>query len=173
MNIYCGNNGLDENLVNGNIILGSRYKCLRKGIGTGLRLPYDNKYNMDYEPIDKTKMYCGDKDILPDRYDIFGNLPQCLQKGVAIGKRQKALKGEPFLDVLKNKKYTYYYRFVLWLFISLIIFLLLYYLKPNFVLKNEDISINKNQKIIDWMKFLLIYFLLIIPLFIIIFVINI
>ena len=119
-------------------------------------------------------MYCGDKDILPDRYDIFGNLPQCLQKGVAIGKRKKALKGEPFLyNVLQNKKYTYYYRFVFGLFISLIIFLILYYTKPSFVLKNENISLNNTEKIIDIQKFLILYFSIIIPVFIIIFIIDI
>ena len=174
MNIYCGNNVLDNNLVNGNILLGTRYKCLKKGIGTGLNMPYDSKYTNDYEPIDNRKIYCGDKNSLPSEYDTFGNLPQCLQKGVAIGKRKKALKGEPFLyNVLQNKKYTYYYRFVFGLFISLIIFLILYYTKPSFVLKNENISLNNTEKIIDIQKFLILYFSIIIPVFIIIFIIDI
>jgi hypothetical protein len=174
MNIYCGNNILDNNIVNGNAVVGTRYKCLKKGIGTGLNMPYDSKYAGEYEPIDNTKMYCGDKNSLPSDYDVFGNLPQCLQKGVAIGKRKRALKGEPFLyNVLQNKKYTYYYRFAFSLFLCLIIFLFLYYTKPSFILKSKDTNLNTYEKIIDFQKFLIFYFSIIIPLCIIIFIIDI
>jgi hypothetical protein len=132
MNIYCGNNKLDETLLNGSSIIGTRYKCLRKGIGTGLNMKYDNKYNSEYEPIYDTKIYCGDKETLPENYDSFGNLPQCLQKGVAIGKKQKALKGPPFLYSITNSKYIYYYKFILWLILSSIVFIILYYKKNIF-----------------------------------------
>jgi hypothetical protein len=170
MNIYCGNNKLDETLLNGSSIIGTRYKCLRKGIGTGLNMKYDNKYNSEYEPIYDTKIYCGDKETLPENYDSFGNLPQCLQKGVAIGKKQKAMKGPPFLYSITNSKYIYYYKFILWLILSSIVFIILYYTKPYFILQN---NIQYTNKQIEWSKFLTIYFSLIFPLFVIILVINI
>ena len=172
MSIYCGNNRLDESLLNGSSVIGTRYSCLRKGIGTGLNMKYDSKYNSDYEPIYDTKIYCGDKENLPDNYDSFGNLAQCLQKGVAIGKKQKAMKGEPFLYSIFNTKYIYYYKFILWLSLSIIIFTLLYYTKPYFILQNNLENINTNKQI-EWSRFFIIYFLIIIPLFVIILIINI
>lgn len=87
MDIYCGNNELDPRLVNGEITLGTRYKCLKKGIGRGMHLPYDPSYQQPYKPIDTTRIYCGDKDQLPPSYDRMGNLVHCLQRGIGIGKR--------------------------------------------------------------------------------------
>jgi hypothetical protein len=84
--IYCGNNSLDRDLLSGNQLLGTRYGCLRKGIGKGMNSPYDVKYTGDYFPIDQRKIYCGNQNELPNGYDIMGNLPQCLQKGIGIGK---------------------------------------------------------------------------------------
>ena len=178
MSIYCGNNRLDSDIVNGTSELGTRYSCLRKGIGTGLYLPLDPKYIGPYEPIDDRKIYCGDREILPNGYDRFGNLSQCLQKGVAIGKRQKALDGDDddnnvndnnlndnnvnnnnvnnnIYRNLFNKKFKYYLIFI----ILIIIFLLFYYLKPSIILQK-----NSNEKIIDWRKFILFYLLIVIPL---------
>lgn len=91
MILYCGNNALDPDLLAGDIILGTRYTCLKRGIGQGLHLPLDQKYTRGYEPIDKRRIYCGDKATLPKGYYSMGNLPQCLQKGVGIGKKKKAL----------------------------------------------------------------------------------
>lgn len=154
MNIYCGNNFLDSDLINGNSILGTLYGCFRKGIGKGLHLPYDEKYALDYDPIDTRKIYCGNNGILPEGYDRFGNLPQCLQKGVAVGKRQKALEhieedgGE---NIIENKKE---YKIILYIIISIILFILLYKIKPKIILK-------KNKKIIDWKKFIIFYTIMI------------
>ena len=86
----CTNNRLDSDLVAGRVRLGTRYSCLQKGIGTALHLPVDLKYLGPYEPIDDRRIYCGNNDVLPDGYDRFVNLPQCLQKGIGIGKMQKA-----------------------------------------------------------------------------------
>ncbi len=43
---------------NGTKILGTRYQCLKKGIGKGLNEPI-LKYNNDYEPIENVRIYCG------------------------------------------------------------------------------------------------------------------
>jgi hypothetical protein len=93
--IYCGNNAAYHDLLIGKIILGTRYGCLRKGICRGLYMPYDPKYLGEYIPIDKTKIYCGNKTRLPDEYDRFGSLTNCLQKGIGIGKLEKVKKGSP------------------------------------------------------------------------------
>ena len=150
MTIYCGNNQLDPELVNGNRELGTRNTCLRKGIGVGLNLPYDEKYQGEYIPIDNRRIYCGNEEILPNGYDRFGNIAQCLQKGVALGKRQKALRGPPNVMMQVFKKKFKYFIFIL---ICLIIFLLMYFLKPNFVINYDK----NNNKIIIWEKFILYY----------------
>jgi hypothetical protein len=61
--LYCGNNSRDVQLLSGNQVLGTRNGCLRKGIGKGLQLPYDSKYAGDYLPIDNRKIYCGNENI--------------------------------------------------------------------------------------------------------------
>ncbi len=85
--MYCGNNALKQN-----VIFGTNYQCLQKGIGIGLSLPYDNSYNEPYEPIDKTKLYCGNLRALPNGYNRKGTPPECLRKGVGIGKKIKSRK---------------------------------------------------------------------------------
>jgi hypothetical protein len=89
-NVYCGNNRLHKNLVNGISILGTRNQCLKKGIRLGINLPYDKNYLGEYEPIDPTKIYCGNNINLPIGYDRFGSIRECHQRGIGIGKRIKA-----------------------------------------------------------------------------------
>ena len=84
--MYCGNNRNNPDLVAGVKILGTRYDCFRKGVGVGLHLPPDPDYAIAYDPIDDSKVYCGNQIGLPVGYDRAGNLPTCLQKGVSIGK---------------------------------------------------------------------------------------
>lgn len=95
---YCGNNSLHPDLVYGRKKLGTLYECLQIGIGVGLNSPIDDSYALPYSPIDKTNIYCGKKRGLPDGYTRRGSSPDCLRKGVGIGKRMKALKSP------KNKK---------------------------------------------------------------------
>lgn len=169
MVIYCGNNALDSDVINGVSQLGTRYSCMRKGIGKGLNLPFDLKYTQPYEPIDNRKIYCGDRQVLPDGYDRFGNLAQCLQKGVAIGKRQKALDGDDGVENNNNLMRTLFYgkfKYYLIFIILIIIFLLYYYLKPEIILQKNK---NTNEKNIDWKKFILVYLISVIPLSIFIF----
>lgn len=95
--IYCGNNKLDTDVLSGKKVIGTRYSCMKKGIGMGIQLPYDYKYSQKYAPIDNINFYCGNKNILPFNYDFFGTLPSCIQKGIGIGKKIKA-------EQNKNKK---------------------------------------------------------------------
>ena len=88
--IYCGNNRLNEKLVSGTHNLGTRNQCFKKGRLVGLSLPYDVSYSLPYQPIDNTKIYCEDTIVLPNDYDRFGTIRECLQKGIGIGKRIKA-----------------------------------------------------------------------------------
>lgn len=87
--MYCGNNKNHKSLKNGELKIGDRYSCLRKGIGMGLQLPVDDDY-VDYKPIDKRKIYCGKEKKLPKGYSSMGSNSQCLQKGIGIGKAKKA-----------------------------------------------------------------------------------
>lgn len=140
--IYCGNNAQDVQLLSGNKVLGTRYKCMRRGVGRGIHLPYDPKFGGPYVPLDNRKIYCGDRDILPNDYDRFGNLPQCLQKGVGIGKSIRAKKGPPKWRILTP--------FMLFLLLETALFTWLYFKPPSFIRKNED----KDKVTVDWNKFI-------------------
>jgi hypothetical protein len=87
--MYCGNNKRNRRLLNGELVLGTRYKCLRRGIGVGMNLPYDHDYD-EYEPIEKTKIYCGKSDVLPPGYDRLGSIADCHRIGVGVGKSMKS-----------------------------------------------------------------------------------
>ena len=88
MELYCGNNARDEGLINGTKVLGTRYQCLKKGVGKGLSEPVLS-YNDEYEPIENLKIFCGNGTILPQNKDRFGTRDECLRKGFAVGQKQK------------------------------------------------------------------------------------
>ena len=144
--IYCGNNRENTELKNGNVQLGTIYSCLRKGIGKGLNEPKDPTYAGKYVPIDKRKIYCGKQHTLPDNYDSVGNLPQCLQKGIGIGKYKKA---SQFMTTIK-KNYT---SIILGVLILVTTLILLLTLKPKFITKLDEYNVRQ----IDVPKFLLVY----------------
>jgi hypothetical protein len=143
--IYCGNNRENIDLKNGKLQLGTRYNCLKKGIGKGLREPKDPSYAGNYSPIDTRKIYCGNDLILPENYDLFGNLSQCLQKGIGIGKRKKA--SQISKHVIKKS------NIVLGVIVLLVSLILLLTLKPKFITKLDS---NRNRYI-DIPKFLIVY----------------
>jgi hypothetical protein len=148
--IYCGNNARNRALVSGDVKLGTRYGCLRKGIATGLNMKKDYEYRGEYVPIDKTVIYCGNKRRIPNGYDRFGSLPQCLQKGVGIGKRIRVsfigvFKSVFFVDVLLP--------ILLFILFSLLTFIVLYLLKPERVIKRNA----KGEKVIVWGKFMTVF----------------
>ena len=90
--MYCGNNANNRSVVRGERVIGTRFDCMKKGVGTGLYMPYDTSYLEQYVPIDDTRAYCGNKQGLPEGYDRFGSLHECFVKGVGVGRRQKAVK---------------------------------------------------------------------------------
>ena len=157
--IYCGNNRENTNLKNKTLRLGTRYGCLRKGIGKGLQEPKDPAYAGKYSPIDKRKVFCGKTRTLPENYDLMGNLPQCLQKGVGIGKRKKA---SQFITYIRKNNHV----IIGGVLILVIIFILLLTLKPSCVSKIDK----NNVKHIDIPRFALIYSIICIGVLLIIYI---
>ena len=137
--IYCGNNAANIDLMNGNSIVGTRYECLKKGIGRGMNMPPDPTYTGQYIPIDERKMYCGTNPDLPDEYDYMGNLPHCLQKGVGIGK--KLVSG--FIGFATTNEKA---PIVFFVFIIFMILILIYFAKPSFLFKKQIYHRKKRRK---------------------------
>jgi hypothetical protein len=92
--VYCGNNRRHSSLRTRSKKIGTRYECLKQGIGVGLNLLVDPEYDGEYIPIDTRKIYCGNSRYLPGDYDIIGSNSMCLQKGVGIGKNLKVKKSK-------------------------------------------------------------------------------
>jgi hypothetical protein len=88
--MYCGNNRLHPELLDGTKRLGTRKECLDRGVRVGLSLPPERSYAGRYEPIDNTKIYCGNSSRLPDGYDRFGAIFECHRIGVGRGKNIKS-----------------------------------------------------------------------------------
>lgn len=167
---YCGNNMLNRNLVDNTKILGTRYKCLRIGIQKGKNLPLDEDYLDPYEPIDKSKIYCGNSEFLPENYDRLGNLGDCLRKGIGVGKRQKALENryedgsDEDFEFVFNIKHT-----IIFFIIEISLFLFLFFSKPKFLLEKNKNKNVKDRKI-NFLKFFLFFAILSILNFLLIFI---
>ena len=84
--MYCGNNRLHPDLLNGTKRLGSRHECLKRGVRVGVSLSPERSYAGRYEHIDNTRIYCGNSSRLPDGYDRIGALFECHRIGVGRGK---------------------------------------------------------------------------------------
>jgi len=125
-NVYCGNNGAN---TNGKPI-GTKNECLRVGIGKGLHLPCNPSYSGEYDPIDDRRTYCGNNEDLPDDYDIMGSASMCLKKGIGLGMARRA-EGGCGLRV----KIIW---IIIWFLLSIVGFLLVYILRPGFVLEDDD-----------------------------------
>ena len=143
--MYCGNNANDPKLLGGREVLGTRYGCLRKGIGVGRNLPYNQiNYVNPFVPIDNRNPYCGINQVLPVGYDHFGKLRECFETGVGVGMAQRA--GQGYIFLKSNEFYN-----LLFLFIFGIIFTLCYVYKPSFVCKTD--CEGKATSEIDWKIF--------------------
>jgi hypothetical protein len=144
-NIYCGSNRLNPQLIGngGTKNIGTRYQCLRKGIGKGLNMPVDQSYNDPYQPIDPREFYCGDDAVLPAGYDANGTIQQCLSKGIGIGRHQLAQNA--FVNGTTWKKYI---PFISFLVLHAIFILTVIYTKPSFFTKEV-----KGVREIDWVIF--------------------
>ena len=163
--MYCGNNANNPSLTNGTKVLGTRYGCLKKGKIFGYAQPVDPDFLVPYQPIDTTKKYCGNNDILPDGYDRFGNIYECYLKGVGVGKKLKAdehVNNQPppqfsFGNSIKNdkndkNKYILYLAFI----VFIVKFFILYYTKPKIILDKDK----ENKYKINWVKFICFYLFL-------------
>lgn len=85
MTTYCGNNKFE--LQSGDKVLGTPYKCLRKGIGAGLNAPSSG--TTQYEPIDPpAPTFCGTSQ--PPNGKVMGTRGACFRKGFGVGQRLKA-----------------------------------------------------------------------------------
>jgi len=151
--MYCGNNADHQDLLSGQSQIGNRYGCLRKGIGKGLHLPADISYLGPYSPIDQRKVYCGQQDELPEGYDLMGSLPHCLQKGIGIGKRKKAMESQFPLGGVLRRHHTLI-MITSWFIMAAGAFVLLYLLRPSAVISIDSQGVTQ----LDLKKFLFIYF---------------
>ncbi len=144
--LYCGNNSAAQPLLAGTSQIGTRYGCLKRGVGRGLHMPTDLNYLGDFQPIDDRKFYCGNRDNLPVGYDGFATLSQCMQKGVGIGRSLKA-KREAGIDGAGGTSISVSFLHVLIAVgvTTAIIALLLAALKPTLVLK-------KTEPLVDWWR---------------------
>ena len=86
-------------------IIGTRHKCLRKGVGVGMNMPDPKVAEFLAKPYvappHGQKIYCGDREVLPDdSYLRFGTKPECMRKGVGIGmsmpvEKRRAMQARP------------------------------------------------------------------------------
>lgn len=164
---YCGNNALHPGLASGDLVIGNRYQCLKKGIGVGLNIrPVDPDYDGPYKPIDTTKRYCGLQDKIPPGYDSFGTNGECLRLGVGIGKRSAAERANrrraamaSFTETTQtNAKISYTCLSLYVIFSYAIIFLLLYWGRPSIILTKNK----RKRYTVSWFRFFVVYLCLIV-----------
>ena len=71
--------------------MGTRFQCLKKGIGIGMAMPNAQRDAIINRPPTligpRPNVYCGNGDVLPPNYTSLGNPYQCLRKGVGAGMR--------------------------------------------------------------------------------------
>lgn len=78
--IYCGT---QVQLPDGYDSRGTRYQCLRKGIGIGLHLVNQAPPMRPAQP--QPRLYCGNAPEAPNGYDGLATPYICLRKGVGVG----------------------------------------------------------------------------------------
>lgn len=76
--IYCGNNILNADTK------GTRYQCLKKGIGIGMNSDDFELYLSKNKT--RNKIYCGNSSELPPDYNRFGSTIECISRGFGVGK---------------------------------------------------------------------------------------
>lgn len=83
---YCGLSILPQSYDR----YGTRFECMKKGVGVGMMVMSQKIENN--EPIPKRKpkkntkrKYCGTSLMLPDNYTEYANRYECLKKGVGVG----------------------------------------------------------------------------------------
>lgn len=172
MPIYCGNNLNDPKLTYRTHNIGTNYQCLRKGIQVGINLPYDPAYSRPYRPIDNRKFYCGKSRRLPrgSEYFAIGSPSKCLQKGVAIGKKQIANRsgGGGGSGSSRNYRFSFstikidkFNPYIIFLVVITILSVLFYFVKPKIITKpNPKYPMDSNKTLIDTKKFIVVILVL-------------
>jgi hypothetical protein len=150
--IYCGNNMLNKDLINGTKQMGSRFVCYRKGVGVGLKMPYDPSYEGEYIPINNEKVYCGNSDVLPENYDRMGSLSNCLQRGVGVGKSMRVERGLGMSDYI-SKYYVRIFK-ILSVIMMLVLTTVLILRLTNVIKVGDSDKDDKDGKYDNWVLFL-------------------
>lgn len=113
--IYCGDS---TTLPSDYDEMGTRAVCLRKGIGLGMSLPDSQRATYlakPPKPAPEQRLYCGNAEELPEGYDGFDTLSNCMRRGVGVGlhmpqakrlafqaKPQKALGKKEIMDLARR-----------------------------------------------------------------------
>ena len=97
----------------------------------------------------------------------MGSLSQCLQKGIGIGKKQKAENSNQRHLIFNSKQnYKIVIYITIYIVLSLSIFLVLYFIKPDFISDKKN-----NKNVINTKKLLLYYISIIAVIGIIMFIV--
>ena len=113
---YCGT---DPILPDDYDVMGTRNKCLKKGIGVGMGMSQGEINKIIAKPPKtgpRERVYCGDKTTLPAGYDRNGTLHECMMKGVGVGARMPENKRRAFRwkkpkEMSKHEIYKLAHRF--------------------------------------------------------------
>jgi hypothetical protein len=93
---YCGLSILPQTYDR----YGTRFECMKKGVGVGMMVMNEKIQNNQPIPERKIKKnpkkkYCGTDLMLPDNYTQYGNRYECLKKGVGVGMNLELKKHQP------------------------------------------------------------------------------
>ena len=94
--IYCGD---DDDIPDEYDVIGSRNRCLKKGVGVGMTMSNEARETFMNKPRpadNGVRKYCGDNEALPETYTEFGSRMDCMKKGVGIGLTMAQDKRENF-----------------------------------------------------------------------------
>ena len=108
--MYCGDSHVLPEKYD---VMGTRFKCMRKGVGVGMVLGEDERLaflNKIRQPPTE-KLYCGDNPTLPTGYTRFGKKTECMRKGVGVGlgmpqEKRLALQHKPARKLGKRELMT-------------------------------------------------------------------
>jgi hypothetical protein len=141
MEIYCGNNALDSDLVSGKKRGGTPYECFRKGVGMGKNLPSQKG---EYKKLYDSRIFCGKVLKDTDKYSRMGFPYECLQKGIGVGKSLSKIEYNNFTSdtpiLFSKAKFLAIFIVIFAIFFAIffvIAFVLLWFLKPKLVKKND------------------------------------
>ena len=93
--IYCGDDLLLPDYYDD---FGTRHKCLKKGMGIGMGMSDASIAKIIAKPPKEQteRTYCGNSTTLPQGYNRFASLHECLKKGVGVGVRMPEEKRRQF-----------------------------------------------------------------------------